>query len=157
MMVQRDGIGIQQGKALALLVHLGQPLDHQPLHDAVAGVLRVGAYAGDEAHMVHGVVDVHLQRVDCELGHQTVPIEAAQHVGTFQHRELGLLDLIVLPAGGGQLFFRDLEGIAQKRVVLVQIIGLQITICIIFGRIHAKLPLFCGQRVAEQFYYTPGV
>ena len=94
--------------------------------------------------MVNGVIDVHLQRVDRELGDKVFSVKAAQHVRALQHGELGLLDLVVLPSGGGELIFRDLKGIAQKGVVLVQIIGLQITICIIFGRIHAKLPLSGG-------------
>ena len=67
-----------------------------------------------------------------------------EKVRALQHGKLGLLDLVVFPSGGGELIFRDLKGIAQKGVVLVQIIGLQITICIIFGRIHAKLPLSGG-------------
>ena len=67
VMVQRDGVGVEQGKALALLVHLGQSLDHQPLHDTVAGVLRVGTHAGHKAYVIYRVVDVHFQRVDREL------------------------------------------------------------------------------------------
>ena len=67
MMIQRDRIWVEQREGLALFVHLRQPLDHQVLHNAVAGVLRVGADAGHKAHMVDGIVDVHLQRVDCEL------------------------------------------------------------------------------------------
>ena len=66
-MVQRDGVGVEQGEALAILVHLGQSLDHQPLHDAVAGVLRVGTHAGHKAYVIYRVVDVHFQRVDREL------------------------------------------------------------------------------------------
>ena len=154
MMVQRDGVGVQQGKALALLVHLGQTLDHQPFHDAVAGVLRVGAHAGDKAHMVHGIVDVHLQRVDRELGDKAFAVKAAQHIGAFQHRELGLLDLVVLPAGGGQLFFGDLKGIPQQGVILIDIIGLKIADCIIFGGIHGVLPLFFQAVCRTALLYT---
>ena len=75
---------------------------------------------------------------DMRLGDEQKTVRA------LQHGELGLLDLVVLPSGGGELIFRDLKGVTQKGVVLVQIIGLQITICIIFGRIHAKLPLSGG-------------
>ena len=156
MVVQRDGVGVEQGKALALLVHLGQALDHEPLHDAVAGVLRVGAHTGHKAHMVNGVIDVHLQRVDRELGDKVFAVKAAQYIGAFQHGKLGLLDLIVLPAGGGQLFFGDLKGVPQQGVILIDIIGLKIANCIIFGGIHGDLPLFFARRFAEQFYYTPG-
>ena len=67
MMVQRDGIRVEQREGFALLVHLGQALDHQLFHDALPGVLRVGADAGDKADMVHRIVDVHLQRVDRKL------------------------------------------------------------------------------------------
>ncbi len=119
MMVQRDGIRVEQREGFSLLVHLGQTLDHQLFHDALPGVLRVGADAGDKADMVHRIVDVHLQRVDRKLRDEVFAIEAAQHIGALQHRELGLLDLIVLPAGGGQFLFRDLKSIPQQRVVLV--------------------------------------
>ena len=136
VVVQRDGVGVMQGEALALLVHLGQALDHQPLHDAVAGVLRVGAHTGDEADVVHRVVDVHLQRVDRELGDKVLAVKAAQHVGALQHGELGLLDLVVLPAGGGQLLLGHLKGVPQQGVILIEIIGLKIAVCIIFGGIH---------------------
>ena len=36
-----------------------------------------------------------------------------QHIGAFQHRELGLLDLVVLPAGGGKLFRSVFKGICR--------------------------------------------
>ena len=121
-------------------MHLGQALDHQLFHDALAGVFRVGADAGNKADMVHRIVDVHLQRVDCELGNEGVPIEAAQHIGAFQHREFRLLDLIVLPAGRGQLFLRDLKGVAEQGVVLIQILGFQIAGLIMFGGVHHKTP-----------------
>ena len=88
VVVQRDGVGVEQGKALALLVHLGQALDHEPLHDAVAGVLRVGTHTGHKAHMVNGVVDVHLQRVDRELRDKVFSVKAAQHVRALQHGDI---------------------------------------------------------------------
>ena len=103
--------------------------------------------------MVHRIVDVHLQRVDCELRNEGVPIEAAQHIGAFQHREFRLLDLIVLPAGRVQLFLRDLKGVAEQGVVLIQILGFQIAGLIMFGGVHRKTPpSLRGQTVgaAEQ-------
>ena len=145
VMVQRDGVGVEQGEALALLVHLGQSLDHQPLHDAVAGVLWVGTHAGHKAYVIYRVVDVHFQRVDRELRDEVFAVKAAQHIGAFQHRKLGLLDLVVLPAGGGKLFLGHLKGIAQQGVILIEIVGLKITVCIILGRVHDRLPL-CFQR-----------
>ena len=92
--------------------------------------------------MVHRVVDIHFQGVDRKLGHKAVTVKAAQHICTLQHGEFGLFDLIVLPAGGSKLFFGDLKGVPQQGVILVQIVGLQITHGIIFGGIHEKLPLF---------------
>ena len=152
MMVQRDGIRVEQREGFALLVHLGQALDHQLFHDALPGVLRVGADAGDKADMVHRIVDVHLQRVDRKLRDEVFAIEAAQHIGALQHRELGLLDLIVLPAGGGQFLFRDLKSIPQQRVVLVQILRFEVAGGIMFCGVHDNAPSSRSQTVgaAEQ-------
>ena len=74
---------------------------HQPLHDAAAGILRIRAHSGNKADGIHHAVDVHLQRIDRDLRYQIVSVEAAQHVRTLQHRELGLLDFIILPAALG--------------------------------------------------------
>ena len=144
MMVQRNAVRVEQGEGFALLVHLGQALDHQVLHNALPGVLRIGADTGDKAHMVDRIVDVHFQRIDGKLGHQRVSIKAAQNIGTFQHRELGLLDFIVLPACGSQLFFRDLKGVAEQCVVLIQILRFQITGQIMVCGVHTNTPVLTG-------------
>ena len=140
MMVQRDGIRVEQREGFSLLVHLSQALDHQLFHDALPGVFRVSADTGDKADMVHRIVDVHLQRVDRKLRDEVFAIEAAQHIGALQHRELGLLDLIVLPAGGGQFLFRDLKSIPQQRVVLVQILRFEVAGGIMFCGVHDNVP-----------------
>ena len=144
MMVQRNAVRVEQGEGFALLVHLGQTLDHQVLHNALPGVLRVGADTGDKAHMVDRIVDVHFQRIDGKLGHQRVSIKAAQHIGTFQHRELRLFDLVVLPACGSQLFFRDLKGVAEQCIVLIQILRFQITGQIMVCGVHTNTPVLTG-------------
>ena len=155
MMVQRNAVRVKQGEGFALFVHLGQALDHQVLHNALPGVLRVGADTGDKAHMVDRIVDVHFQRIDGKLGHQRVSIKAAQYIGTFQHRELGLLDLIVLPACGSQLFFRDLKGVAEQCVVLIQILRFQITGQIMVCGVHTNTPVLTGSDGWDRGTGTP--
>ena len=154
-MVQRNAVWVEQGEGFALLVHLGQALDHQVLHNALPGVLRVGADTGDKAHMVDRIVDVHFQRIDGKLGHQRVSIKAAQHIGAFQHRKLGLLDLVVLPAGGGKLFFCDLKGVAEQCVVLIQILRFQITGQIMVCGVHTNTPVLTGSDGWDRGTGTP--
>ena len=84
-------------------------------------------YARHEADRVDRVVDVHLQRVGRKLRDEHVLVEAAQHVRALQHGELRLLDLVVPPARFRQLLLRHLKGVAQKRVVLFQVIRRQVT------------------------------
>ena len=93
--------GNSSATGLLALTHMLEALMHQPLHDAAAGVFRIGADAGDKADGIDCAVDVHLQRIDRDLRYQIVSVEAAQHVRTLQHRELRLLDLVILPAAFG--------------------------------------------------------
>ena len=102
---------------------MAQGLKHQPLHDAPAGVFRIGAHAGDKADGIHRTVNIGLQGIDRHLGDQGFSVEAAQHVRALQHGKFGLLDFVVLPAGVHQFLFGYLEGVSQKRVILLQILG----------------------------------
>ena len=137
--VQRNGIGIQQRERAVVLTHARQALYHQALHNAVPGVLRIGADAGHESHRVFRTVNVHLQRIHRELRHQVVPVKAAQHVRPLQHRELRALYLVVLPAGFGKLLLRDLECVSQQRVVLVDILYRQRPHRVIFFIVPAHI------------------
>ena len=121
--VQGDGIRKQHGKGLFLFPHMAKALVHQPLHETVAGIFRVGADAGDESDGVDGVVNIGVEGIDRDLRDKGLAVKAAQHIGALQNRELGLDDLVVVPAGVEQFLLRDLEGIAQQVVVLLQVIG----------------------------------
>ena len=120
--VQRDGVREENGERLVLLAHAHKALAHKPAHDALASILRVGGNTRDETDLVDGLVNVHLQRVDGKLRDKAVTVVAPQDVGTLDDRELGLLDGVVAPTVGHKLLLGHLEGIAQQRVVLVEVI-----------------------------------
>ena len=103
------------------LSHSGESLHHQPFHDPVAGVLRVGAHTCDKSHRIAHAEYVHVKRVYRELRYQAFPVKASQHIRSLKHRELRLFDLVVLPACLLKLLLRHLERIAQKRVILFHI------------------------------------
>ena len=126
---------------------------HQPLHNAVARVFRVGAHAGHKADGIRSAVNVHFQRIHGNLGDQVIPVEAAQHVGPLQHRELGLLDLIVPPARFRQFLLRHLKGVAKQLIILFQIVRGQMAHLIIGpdGISHAFVLLHPCVRA----YYSP--
>ena len=142
VMIQRDGVGVEQRERLALLIHPGQALDHQLFHDALPGVLRVGADTGDEADVVDFIVDVHFQRVDRELGDEGIAVKTAQHIGAFQHREFGLLDLIVFPACRRQFLLRHLKGVAEQGVILIQVVRFQIARGVMLCGVHGMIASF---------------
>ena len=121
--VQRNGIGKQHGEGLALHPHVFQTQAHQPLHDAVTRVFRIGTHAGHKANGIGLAVDIHFQRVHGDLRNQIGPVKAAQHVGPFQHRKFRLLDLVIPPARFRQLLLRHLKSVAQQLIILFQIIG----------------------------------
>ena len=133
-----------------------ETLLHQPFHQSVSRIFRIGAHAGDKPHGINGVIDVHFQRIDGDLRHQRVPVKAAQHIRTFQDREFGLLDLVAAPPAEGKILLRDLKGIAQKGVVLFKVVRFQIAyvICLILHHrvlrflfpVTAVLPM-CPQTV----------
>ena len=126
MAVERDGVGEEDGERLVLLAHALQALAHEPTHDALPRVLGVRADARDESHLVDGLIDVHLERVDRELRDKLVAVVAPQDVGALDDGELGLLDGVVAPAVGHELLLRHLEGVAQKRVVLVEVVHCEV-------------------------------
>ena len=125
--VERDGVGEQQRQGPAVLADAGEAQVQEVLHDSAAGVLGIRGDAGDMADIVDGGVDVHPQRVHGDLGDQLVPVPAAQDVRPLEYRELGLHDLVVPPSGAHEVLLGDLEGVAQERVVLIQVIGGQAT------------------------------
>ena len=122
MAIQRDGVGEENGERLVLIAHAHETLAHKPAHDALTGVLRVGGNARDETDLVDGLVNVHLQRVDGKLRDKAVAVVASQDVGALDDRELGLLDGVVAPTVGHKLLLGHLEGVAQQRVVLVEVV-----------------------------------
>ena len=109
-----------------LFAHVRQTLEHQLFHDAAPCKLRVGAYGCDKGDRIRCPVNVHFQRISCKLRYEIFTGEASHDIGALQYRELGLLDLIVLPAGLKKLLLRDLECIAKQRILLIQIVRCQI-------------------------------
>ena len=135
--VERDGVREQHPEGLFALPHVYQRLVHQALHDAVPGVFRVGADAGDEPDGVHRVVDIRLQGVDGNLRNEGFAVKTAQYVRALEHGALGLLDFLVLPTGVEQLLLCHLKGITKQGVVLVKVVGRQRSYLIALRQIHA--------------------
>ena len=67
-------------------------------------------------------VYIHFQWIYGKLGNQGIPVKTSQHIRTLQYRKLRLFDLFIFPSGCRQLILRYLKGIAQQRVVLIQIL-----------------------------------
>ena len=86
--VERNGIRIQKRKRFVLAAHMRKAAIHQLLHDALAGILRIGAHTRHKADRINLAIDVHLQRIDCELRRKRLSIEAADHVRAVKDREL---------------------------------------------------------------------
>ena len=123
--VQRDGIRIQQRQRLPVFAHFRQTALHEFRHQSHTGIFRIGRHARDESDGVHGGMDVHFQRIDRELRNEGLAVETAPDVGAFQNREFRLLDVVFFPSVILKVLFRDLEGVTQQGVVLVQIVGCQ--------------------------------
>ena len=92
--------------------------------------------------MVDFIVDVHFQRVDRELGDEGIAVKTAQHIGAFQHREFGLLDLIVFPACSRQFLLRHLKGVAEQGVILIQVVRFQIARGVMLCGVHGMIASF---------------
>ena len=59
--------GIEKRKGTVVFPHARETPDHQLFHDALAGVFRVGADAGDKTDGIADTVDIHVQRINREL------------------------------------------------------------------------------------------
>ena len=114
-----------------LFAHVRQTLEHQLFHDAAPCKLWVGTHRCDKGDRIRCPVNVHFQRISCKLRYEIFTGEASHDIGALQYGELGLLDLIVLPAGLKKLLLCDLECVAKQRVVLIQIVRCQIASALI--------------------------
>ena len=65
--VERNRVGIEKRKGTVVFPHARETPDHQLFHDALAGVFRVGADAGDKTDGIADTVDIHVQRINREL------------------------------------------------------------------------------------------
>ena len=102
-------------------------------------------------------MDVHFERIDRELGHECLVIETAPDIGAFENREFGLLDIVLFPAIILKVFFRDLEGVTQQGIVLIQVGGCQFPdMKIAFDH---DIPLACAvlRRVVRVRRVSPAV
>ena len=122
MMIQRYGIWIQEGKRSSLLFHMFQTLIHQFFHNALPGIFRICTNTRNKSNGKYLPVYIHFQWIYGKLGNQGIPIKTSQHIRTLQYRELRLFDLFIFPSGCRQFILRYLKGIAQQRVVLIQIL-----------------------------------
>ena len=125
--VERDRIGIEQGKRLPVFAHFRQSPLHQSRHESHAGIFRVSRDTGDESDGADDGMDVHVERIDRELGNKCVAVETAPDVGSFEYRKFGLLDAVFFPTVFLKGFFGDLKGVTEQCIVLIQIVRCQFT------------------------------
>ena len=69
------------------------------MDQAAAGILGIGGYAGNAAHVHDRIVDIDFHRIDNDHGCQSFLIEPAQHLSFFQDGTFCVFDLILLPSG----------------------------------------------------------
>ena len=82
LVIQRNGIRIQQCKRLALMPHIGQALYHEFFHNAVSRILRIGADTCYKSDLKNRVVNIHFERINRKLRNECLSVKTAQHVRT---------------------------------------------------------------------------
>ena len=99
-----------------------QTLIHQFFHNALPGIFRICTNTCNKSNGKYLPVYIHFQWIYGKLGNQGIPVKTSQHIRTLQYRKLRLFDLFIFPSGCRQLILRYLKGIAQQRVVLIQVL-----------------------------------
>ena len=121
------------------MAHMVKAFQHKLLHYAPSCIFGICANAGDETDGVHGTIYIHLQRINRYLRYKVIMIKTAYNIGAFQYRELGLLYFFILPTALIQFLLCYLKSVAQKRVILLQIIRGKITY-FVFAALRHKNP-----------------
>ena len=90
-----------------LVAHSRKTLSHELFHEAMTGILRIRANTCDKAHLVALAVYINIERIYRKLSNTLFSfvndIEAAEHISSLKHRNLRLLDFVILPACLGQV------------------------------------------------------